>query len=400
MDHTLVTMLGRGRASGTIGYRQTVYRLPNGSTDETAFFGLALGRYLDPDVMVVFGTRGSQWSVLVEHLAADEGDQESRLRLMDAEIAEAVEQPLLDGLAATLSGAVGCRVVPRLIPFGQSAGEQYDILAAVADAVPDGEVSIDLTHGFRHLGMVGFLSAYMLERVRTLAVRDLWYGALDMTRDGVTPVLRLDGLVRVRRWVEALDRFDATGDYGVFAPLLTEDGAPADKTDSLKRAAFYERTSNVWDAARQIRTFLPLLEERLAGASGLFQRRLADRLEWASRADVQSKQRELAHEYLRRQDYLRATIFGLEACITRMCEEGGGDPVSREVREKMKEQLQSELGGHRRPSRRASAYRTLNNIRNALAHGSPPKSQQYRSMLRDPDVLRRELEGAIKQLLG
>lgn len=62
--------------------------------------------------------------------------------------------------------------------------------------MPNGQVSFDLTHGFRHLGMVGFLSAYMLKRVRDLSVRDLWYGALDMSRDGVTPVLRLDGLVR------------------------------------------------------------------------------------------------------------------------------------------------------------------------------------------------------------
>ena len=86
---------------------------------------------------------------------------------------------------------------PHLIPFGENSEEQYAILDVVAEAVPKGAVSFDLTHGFRHLGMVGFLSAFMLERISSLNVRGLWYGALDMTRDGITPVLKLDGLVRV-----------------------------------------------------------------------------------------------------------------------------------------------------------------------------------------------------------
>jgi CRISPR-associated Csx2 family protein len=86
--------------------------------------------------------------------------------------------------------------------------------------VPRGELSFDLTHGFRHLGMLGMLSAFMLERIGRLRVRSLWYGALDMTEDGATPVLRLDGLYAIQRWVTALEHFDASGDYGVFAPLL------------------------------------------------------------------------------------------------------------------------------------------------------------------------------------
>jgi len=58
-----------------------------------------------------------------------------------------------------MSRAVGRLVTPRLIPFGKDADEQYAILDAIAGTVPNGDVSFDLTHGFRHLGMVGFLSA-------------------------------------------------------------------------------------------------------------------------------------------------------------------------------------------------------------------------------------------------
>ena len=172
-------------------------------------------------------------------------DEEARLQLMEAVAKGTVDQQLLDRLAPLLGRSVARTVIPRLIPFGRDADQQYTILSAIAAAVPSGSASIDLTHGFRHLGMVGFLSAFMLERIRGVTVRDLWYGALDMTRDGVTPVLKLDGLIRVRRWVEALDRFDATGDYGVFAPLLTEDGVAVDKANCLRAAAHYERILNV-----------------------------------------------------------------------------------------------------------------------------------------------------------
>src|SRR6202035_5992569 len=66
-----------------------------------------------------------------------------------------------------------------------------------------GEVSFDLTHGFRHLGMVGMLSAVMLERIGRLTTRSLWYGALDMTdcATGITPVLPLDALNAIQRWI-------------------------------------------------------------------------------------------------------------------------------------------------------------------------------------------------------
>ena len=139
------------------GYRVRADRLsiPRRAEDKTAFFGLALSRYLQPDATVILGTRGSQWSVLVEHLATEGADEDARLRLLEADASAAVEQSLLNALAPLMGSAFGCAVIPRLIPFGQDAGEQYDILGAIADAVPKGTVSFDLTHGFRHLGMIG-----------------------------------------------------------------------------------------------------------------------------------------------------------------------------------------------------------------------------------------------------
>ena len=403
MNHSLVTFLGRARIDPETGYQRARYRFPDEDTPrETPFFGMALAGHLKPDAAVILGTSGSQWSVLVEHLAHGDEAEDVRLELLDAETQATITQPILDQVTPLMSRAVGLLVTPRLIPFGKDADEQYAILDAIAGTVPNGDVSFDLTHGFRHLGMVGFLSAFMLERVRNLRVRGLWYGALDMTdrTSGITPVLRLDGLTRVRRWVDALDRFDATGDYGVFAPLLIEDGVPGDKAGCLSRAAFFERTQNLSDAARQLRTFLPTLDTPLSGAAGLFQTRLAERLRWVKAGGLADHQRKLAFEHLKRRDYLRAAAFGWEALRTLECERRGlpSDDYAT-GRRLAADRLADEIHAGEHPEWKKLAFLLLRDVRNALAHGSPPGNRHSRQVLQDPDRLRLELEKSFQRLL-
>ena len=401
MKHTLVTFLGKGRENKETGYRRANYSFPSGKPIESPFFGLSLAGYLDPDAVVILGTEGSQWGVLVENFALAGEEEEARINLLEAEPGADVTQEMLDGVASIMTRAVRRQVAPRLIPSGKDAGEQYEILNAIADAVPDGDVSFDLTHGYRHLGMVGFLSAFMLERVRNLNVRGLWYGALDMTQDGITPVLQLNGLSRVRRWVNALDRFDATGNYGVFAPLLIEDGVPKDKARCLEEAAFHEGTLNLSDAARKLGTFLKFvreLEYPLAGASGLFQMRLWERLAWVRQAPLHRRQRQLAFGYLERRDFMRASTFGWEAFVTLQCEQRNLSVVNyQRGRRPAIEELQLEIDNGDHPEL-IEAFQKLRAIRNAVVHGIPT-NLRYRSILADTNRLYDELRKAFLCLL-
>lgn len=398
MTRTLVTLLGRARKrEGGAGYEKATYRFPDGLEVQTAFFGLALARHLNPDEIVILGTTGSLWSVLVEDLAEGGEDEEARIELMSAEESGSVDQPLLGRLASLMERAMHAVVRPILVPAAKDESEQYAILEAVDSAVVhNGELHFDLTHGFRHLGMVGFLSSFMLERVRRLDVRGLWYGAFDMMESDVVPVLRLDGLMHVRRWLDALNRFDATGDYGVFAPLLIEDGVPADKAKCLEEAAFYERTLNVRDAARKIGTFLPLLDKTLAGASGLFRGRLAERLRWAQAQPLSEQQRKLAHQYLNRRDFVRAAMFGWEACVSRVCEEKGVSTLAfSEERQRAVEEFKGEIEGTRK-----LGFDSLNALRNTLAHGTRHPWWRIQAALRDPDELSEELQRAMQRFFG
>lgn len=399
---TLVTFLGRGRENKETGYRKTTYEFPNGTQKTTAFFGPALADYIKAERIVILGTNSSQWGVLVENHAAEGEEEEARIELMDAEPEGKVTEEQLQKVVTLIEKTVGHEVVPCLIPFGKDEGQQYEILSVIADNIPEGAVDFDLTHGFRHFGMIGFLSTFMLAHVRDLNVNNLWYGALDMTQNDITPVLKLDGLDRVRQWVDALNRFDATGNYRVFGSLLTKDGVDANMARHLENAAFYERNLNLTDAAKEICEFRTVLESKFPGASGLFQQRLVERLTWVDLDKLSKQQAELARRYLQRRDYVRAALFGWESLVTQECEKKGLDPNDYQNRENqhVHEAVQEwPLRNGQMPGDNREACEYLKEIRNTLAHGTPPILEAVKKMLKDEGQLNEGLKKIFDCLL-
>ena len=405
--HSLITFLGRTRPdpkSGRKGYRDALYQFcPRSEPVKSANFGVALANHLKGrlDEVVILGTDASDWSVLVENLAKGNDEEELRLRLdlLEAEQQGAVEQGMLDRVTRIIARGFRTRVAPRLIPAGESDGEQLKILEQIAASVKDGEVSIDVTHGLRYFGMIGLLSAQMLERIgQGVRDRDIWYGALDLTRQQRTPVLRLEGLTHTQRWIDALGRFDATGDYGVFADLLVCDGIPRNKARYLERAAFFERTLNLADAIKQLRKFRPVLDSPLAGASELFRTQLLARLRWCESPDLAVRQKQLAIEHLHRHDYLRAAIFGLEAHITcRLQAMGIREYPCHGDWKRARDELDACYEKRHREHEDTSYY-VLRDIRNALAHSDPSIARRFESVLKDQNQLRKKMEWAISQI--
>ncbi|HNQ03692.1 MAG TPA: TIGR02221 family CRISPR-associated protein [Thiobacillaceae bacterium] len=403
MKTTLVSFLGKNSGDLQTGYRTATYRFPDGHDRVTPFFGLALEKELRPDFMVILGTAGSMWDVLIEHLADDAEAEEARIELMEAVRVATVDAALLERLQPVVARQLGCPVALRLIPYGRDDEEQAGILRAIAEAVPPGRVHIDLTHGFRHLAALGLLSAFFLERMARLDVKGLYYGALDMTQGGITPVLRLNGLLAIQRWIDALDRFDQNGDYGVFADLLLADGIAQDKVNCLKKAAFFERTFNLRDAARQLGTFLATMDEDLPGTGRLFQQSLSERLAWARGKPLHQQQRHLAYVYLNRRDFVRAAVLAWEAIITLECTRHDldfGDYAEDGDRKQAEAELKSRLRTEGTNWKEAP-QRRIKDLRNALAHGSPPASWagDLRQALAAPaklyEMLNRDMKAAL-----
>lgn len=416
---TLVTLLGGGKKDG---YTPTAYQVEGGPVTESKYVGRVLVNHLRPDRLAFLGTSSSMWDVLVEDLMDEAGSgsehAELRERLIDAVSGGAVDQALLDSVEPLIRAHLGVADLRLVcIPFGRSDAEQREILDAIAESAAGAdEVHIDLTHGFRHLGMLGMLSAFVIERIfARVRVESLWYGAFEMeTRvDRPKPVVRLDGLLDIQRWLDALNRFDASGDYGVFAPLLERDGLPRDRAGLLVEAAFLEGTNNVPDAVRKIRTVLSDLDKPLSGASALFVDRLKERLAWAEGKDPARQQLLLAHKALERGDYLRAAILGVESAVTWVAwNVEKSDHTSYAVRQQILERFFGKEGDNDdvlgRPTGEArGAFRLLRIIRNSLAHGTSPgdrvekvlgKRRKMATVLTDRQLLRQVLEECLNQL--
>ena len=110
-----------------------------------------------------------------------------------------------------------------------------------------------------------------------------------------------------------------------------------------------QQVSDANDMSQAAKLFLPLLMART---------------EWRNGGSRAERERRLAIDYLKRQDYLRAAQFGYEAIISKNV---WADPNDFDAREESGRQLYDGAKDH--PYASPGNFRTLKNLRNALAHG-------------------------------
>lgn len=383
---TLISFLGKQQQ----GYRTATYLFDAGFTREVPFFGMALAEYLKPDRLILLGTTGSMWDVFFERETA--ASDESLMALIDAAADNQVSEALLSEHAERLSLRLGHRVDCQLIPYARDDAEQAAILAKLADMLTPGEkIILDVTHAFRHLPMLALVAARYLKHVRKVDVGDIYYGALEMTPSGgETPVLRLGGLLRMLDWVEALATYDKDGDYGVFGGLLAADGMEKSRAVLLEKAAFFERTSNPVKARETLTSIFPSVEAHQGPLGTLFRGELGKRISWFRGRDRADWERSLADAYLERRDYLRAATFMFEAFVTRATQEQHLDSNDFEQRK--------EAHGTARNDK--PEVRTLENLRNALAHGLRSKNDKDTRTLADESGLSDKLRSLMKSLFN
>lgn len=401
MTHTLITLLGR-TPKDEQGYRETRYTFPDGSQEQAEFFGWPLLGRLKPERLVVLGTAGSMWDHLFErdsrHVDLGDTALEERLHLDEAVRKKQVEQAMLTPLAPLLGERLGCEVRLQLIPYARDEAEQLELLRIMAAQVNVGDrVSLDVTHAFRHLPMLALFSALHLRTAKKVEIAGIWYGAYDEDTKAA-PVHNLNGLLRIADWITALSTFDKDGDYAAFAPLLEADGLTTVAVNHLRRAAFFERTSNARDAVKELANFGKTLEQGLPGIGELFAEPLRERTQWQrGRNNPYEQQRHLAEVYLDHGDYIRAAIFAYEALVTRLTEQNQGNPVDYQERDAARRAYESDRTIARKQK---DDYWLLNNLRNTLAHGNEALDPRVPGIVGDEKRLRAELQRLLKSLLS
>ena len=366
---TLITFLGRGQARDG-GYRKARYQFADGQERETSYFGLALADVANAATVRILGTSGSMWDALILEQGDTQGEDELWEELASAVAADRVDQPLLDAVERMLNRNDRRKFQLRLIPYGLKDDEQIAILLAITKDLPvDQGIILDVTHALRHLPMLGLLSVFYLRAVTRIHIDAIYYGALEQTRNERTPVLRLDGLLKLYEWIRALENFNKDGDYGAFQSLFNDEKLPG---DLLAQAAFLERIANASLGSQKLTTAMQKIDagSAMSAAGNLFLPLLEQRTEWRKGKDRGQRERRLALDYLNRADYLRAAQFGYESFISA---ETRGDLNEHESRKEADSYLSEK--GKELPIELPENFSTLKNLRNALAHGVMDSNQ-------------------------
>jgi CRISPR-associated Csx2 family protein len=399
MPHTLISFLGKAAKDNGGQYRTANYNF-NGHIKTTRFFGLALAEVLTPERIVILGTSGSMWDVLFENFAESDQHAEHWLKLGEAVANDSVGQGMLDICQDALSKQLGLPCHLKLIPYGSEQAGQIDILQIMAEGIARGDtVSLDLTHGLRHLPMLGLLSAMYLQTARHVTIAGIYYGALDRTQNGETPVMRLDGLLKIAGWITALHGFDQTGDIAPFAPLLVQEGVAPETAELLKTAAFHESVLNINQARKPLKTFAEHTKAGLPGIASLFEDSLNERIRWKDQNTLYERQREKAWFYLAQGDYVRAAMMGYEAILTHQLQKNkpNAQVDDYDIRQEAKEDLEYEL--RRDNAKLWASYKLLRGIRNSLAHTNRADSKEIQQSFHDEMRLKQALHKAFTDLL-
>lgn len=125
------------------------------------------------------------------------------------------------------------------IPFGKSEDELWKIFNVLYETLNENDsVILDITHGFRSLPMLGFVSLYYARYLKNVTVKDIYYGALD-SRDpktGKVPIFQLTQFYSLIQWSSAADAFVNYGISDKLKNIVNETSRFYHGTDGIANA--------------------------------------------------------------------------------------------------------------------------------------------------------------------
>lgn len=391
-------------------YAHAHYRFSDSEVIQSTYFADALLRHFSGSSrrlrkFVILGTDRSMWDEALRVLAPNQPEMEQlRLALFDAALEDGVSEPLLRDASDMLSRALGFSVEALRIPYCRSGDDALDIVKMLhARVSPKDEIIFDVTHGLRYLAMIGLFASLAVEALKDAQVREVYYGAYETPQaDGTAPVVRLEGLLEMLRWIKALTVHEARGDLAAMGPLLAGDIGHAESR-RIAESAFFEQTLRLTEARDASRDVLGALSRTQNPVARLFRPKIERQLSWARKDDLAECQFELAQKHLETNNFLLAALLGSEAALTWLMTDSASpvpmpdlDPTDGRSRMEARERVRSGLRRH--PL--GPSYRDLAELRNALAHAGNAQSEETRSALKSPGALRARLSKLFAGFFG
>jgi CRISPR-associated Csx2 family protein len=395
-QRALVSFLGKVTQKNGGKYRTANYQFQDGATLTGQAIVAPLVQWQRDQGkpvsrLVIAGTATSMWDSLTELDPCLEN--EAGINLATA----VQDQASLDAFAGWISEQLGLDVRLRIIGECRSAEEQVDLVRHLAEHVPDGaDIILDITHSFRHLPMLGLTAAHLLTHARACNLEGVYYGMLEATANGITPVVDLRGSLRLLEISEALATHSNTGRFAPLAEVLH------DELPDLAQGAFYLDTarpsqglSYVNRSLNQLKTATDPLRQTL---NPFLQRSLG----WVKDSTLQHRlQLHQAEALLRGGDLSSCSMLLLEALTSAVVYQlHKTTPQPYEVRNALRKKLGDALKA--RSDEDHYAFVDLNAIRNALAHGTQPDewARQARAALQSEAKLKGFLQSTLAWAKG
>ena len=148
--------------------------------------------------------------------------EERRPHRIVALCTEQAEQQALPLLRAALEPR--CPVESVRVPADSSKPAQAidECLATLANSVPDDvDLTVDVTHGFRHMPFLIYVGTLYLTALRRVRLRGAYYGMLRKLPE-LSPFFDLRPLVQLPQWFHALRVLAATGNASAMAELVAD----------------------------------------------------------------------------------------------------------------------------------------------------------------------------------
>lgn len=370
MKHRMITILGKVKSAEHKDYRTTDYQFNEDTIKTASYFGLALNEIVKPDEIIVLGTKGSMWDNLFMQIEGFENQYTDEILTLNEQAQkDEVCKDLLEQMAKNATEKLGISYRCELISYADTETKQVELIEQLTNLFDENdEATLDVTHGLRHLPLLIQQVAQLLPLIKNVTIKGVYYGALDLSKDQKTPVMRLDGLQLINDWDTAFSLYHETGNVAAFCSALEKTKVEKSLIRHLKSAAFFTQTNRTPEAKREVKAFLGLIDnnkEHLPAVFKLFLPKLKSQLEWINANNNWQQRGKLALQSLDNADYLRASLFGYEAFISRLIEHLDiADDQYNERGQKIRSFLNENDNKHIKKE-----YSGLNSIRNAVAHG-------------------------------
>ena len=393
----LISFVGKARkAEGGIGvrdYTKASYQMPDNSIVKTSFFGNALIKYFqenkhceNPEHWIIFGTETSSWDSLLDIFSNEDND--SLLAVFDKIANESgskqkLQESLTQGLSPLLEEELGIKSVKLIVIDNLKTEEGHkDFQQILINEIPDNSnITLDVTHAYRHIPIITsfFLSA--LHWLKNTRIRGMYYGALDMTNESITPVINLQICADTANIASDLSTYKQTGNF------LGLGNHCSGSTKAINAVSFFEDVNNLREARKPTKKLKKSLADESKDFSPFLSASLdqvASSFEWADENKLPERMIEKAKFFLKQNDYIKATILIFEA-IHIYHHPKGKDSASYDesMRKEAMENITLALRSMKKPSENTKLYNDFRAFRNAIVHTTKPKNGRVTEALKD-----------------